>query len=456
MEVKKIYDPIHGFVTITPLMQVFMDTDEFQRLREMKQLGLTTYVYPSATHTRFEHSLGVSHLAGQVMSQLQKKHPTLEISDRDIELCRVAGLLHDIGHGPFSHLYDDYVLSENEPHHELRGIKMIKRMVEKYTISLSASELNDILQMIDPDENNKHYWKYQIVANKIHTIDVDKMDYIKRDCYHIGINFGGEFQRIIEDCRVVMYSNVDTLRRYDKTVKTQLVLAWNEKSEYDIFSVFLARYRLHKQVLTHHTVKAYEYTILQVLNDYIDQRTKTTYTKNQMAQLTDMDIFIDIKSNPSYKDICTHLSQRKGYKRIKEMYTEYPGNETNQSLKQYRKITADYVIDCTPIGFSSSRTHPMYDIFYYSKLEPTIGYKKSQHDYRHFCIPHSHRELLWRLFVKFDETTPKPYQMKMLSRALKEFTELRQKFENNNPPDSSSSYSSQRLQSSSLQTLSQP
>ena len=69
---KQIFDPIHGFITITPLMQKIIDTPEYQRLRDLKQLGATFYVYPSATHTRFEHSLGVSHLAGNLLLELQK------------------------------------------------------------------------------------------------------------------------------------------------------------------------------------------------------------------------------------------------------------------------------------------------------------------------------------------------------------------------------------------------
>ena len=116
---KTIFCPIHGHITITPLMQSVIDTPEFQRLRDLKQLGTTYFVFPSATHTRFEHSLGVSYLAGVMGESLQKNQPELEITDREIELLRVAGLIHDIGHGPFSHLYDDYIIEENDKRKDL-------------------------------------------------------------------------------------------------------------------------------------------------------------------------------------------------------------------------------------------------------------------------------------------------------------------------------------------------
>ena len=99
---KEIYDPIHDFIQVTPLMKQIIDTPEFQRLRELKQLGATYFVFPSATHSRFAHSLGVSHLAGKLMETLQKNQERLQISDRDIELTCIAALVHDIGHGPFS------------------------------------------------------------------------------------------------------------------------------------------------------------------------------------------------------------------------------------------------------------------------------------------------------------------------------------------------------------------
>ena len=110
MSNKVIYDVIHGYVKISDLCLKIIDTPEFQRLRNLKQLGLTYLIFPSANHTRFEHSLGVSYLAGEMLKHLKNKQPELEITEREIELIKIAGLWHDLGHGPFSHFFDNFFL----------------------------------------------------------------------------------------------------------------------------------------------------------------------------------------------------------------------------------------------------------------------------------------------------------------------------------------------------------
>jgi HD superfamily phosphohydrolase len=87
-------------------MKTFIDTPHFQRLRGLIQLGTSVYTYMNANHSRFEHSLGVAHLAKQVVTRLKQEQPILNITDKDVLCVTLAGLLHDIGHGPYSHLYD--------------------------------------------------------------------------------------------------------------------------------------------------------------------------------------------------------------------------------------------------------------------------------------------------------------------------------------------------------------
>ena len=89
---KQIYDPIHGFIELTPLQIKIIDTSEYQRLRDLKQLGAASYVFPSANHTRFEHSIGVCHLATKTMQSLSSHQPELNITPRDIEITAIAGL----------------------------------------------------------------------------------------------------------------------------------------------------------------------------------------------------------------------------------------------------------------------------------------------------------------------------------------------------------------------------
>ena len=253
---RQINCPLYGFINITQRMGFIIDTPEFKRLHNLRQLGATYLVYPSANHTRFEHSLGVSHLAKKLLLSLKEKNPDKNITDELIELVQIAGLIHDIGHGPFSHLYDDYIIGENDMEHEERGIEIFKKMVKENTMPFTEDEVTFITSLINPNENVKNNWLFQIVANKYCSIDVDKIDYIQRDSYHLGFGLSEKYERLITMCDI-------------KDFEGNTVLAWPDKLQDEIISLFETRYRLHKKVYHHHTVKSCEYIITDILNNII-------------------------------------------------------------------------------------------------------------------------------------------------------------------------------------------
>ena len=129
---KNIFDSVWGSCPISPLCQMFIDTYEFQRMRNMKQLGASYFVFSSASGNRFEHSIGVGHLAKLMAEKLRKEFPEI-VSERFIEIIQIAGLCHDLGHGPFSHLFDEVVESHdtNNRIHENRSKCILSYMIEK-------------------------------------------------------------------------------------------------------------------------------------------------------------------------------------------------------------------------------------------------------------------------------------------------------------------------------------
>lgn len=102
-------DAVHGHIELHPLITAVIDTDQFQRLRRLKQLGVAYLVFPTASHNRFEHSIGVAHLAGRLATRLQAGQPELAITEQDVLCVQIAGLCHDLGHGPFSHQFEDLI-----------------------------------------------------------------------------------------------------------------------------------------------------------------------------------------------------------------------------------------------------------------------------------------------------------------------------------------------------------
>ena len=131
---KTFYCPIHKDMKFEKELLQFIDTYEFQRLRNIKQLGVCYYVFPGASHNRFEHSLGVAHLSFKMIKGLQTRQPELNISDRTCILIKIAGLLHDIGHVCFSHFFDNIFLDKfakdhKYQHHESRSCAIIEYMI---------------------------------------------------------------------------------------------------------------------------------------------------------------------------------------------------------------------------------------------------------------------------------------------------------------------------------------
>ena len=363
-KVKKIYDTIHGFIPISKNIQKIIDTPEFQRLRDLKQLGATNYVFPSATHTRFEHSIAVSYLGKTMIENIKKNQPELNISQRDIELIEIAGLIHDIGHGPFSHLWDHYVIFKDEKEHEERGCDIFKNMIKKYKLDIGDEEFEQICEIINPSIKNKNRWYYQIIANKQCQLDVDKIDYIQRDSFYIGeIGQNSNFKRLITDVRVV------------ETKENTFELAWCHKLNYEIFSLFTTRYRLHKSIYTHHAVKSHEYIIIDILKNLYDLLLKG---KINFIDLTDSVVFCKLCSIKSKASL--RLMSRDIPSFIGEI--SVPKNFENKTfLKEtYPKRIANIIIDKIQIKFSSSNYNPMNEIYYYNssksrdrgeKIKPT-------------------------------------------------------------------------------------
>uniref|UniRef100_A0A8C5L0U9 Deoxynucleoside triphosphate triphosphohydrolase SAMHD1 n=1 Tax=Jaculus jaculus TaxID=51337 RepID=A0A8C5L0U9_JACJA len=201
-----INDPIHGHIEFHPLLIRIIDTPQFQRLRYIKQLGGGYYVFPGASHNRFEHSLGVGYLAGCLVRSLSEKQPELQISERDMLCVQIAGLCHDLGHGPFSHMFDGRFIPLARPEvkwtHEQGSVQMFEHLVNSNGLKAVMEQYGlipeeDICfikeQIIGPPETpikdcmwpykgrpKEKSFLYEIVANKRNGIDVDKWDYFAR------------------------------------------------------------------------------------------------------------------------------------------------------------------------------------------------------------------------------------------------------------------------------------
>jgi HD superfamily phosphohydrolase len=231
-----INDPVYGFITIpSELIAEIIAHPFFQRLRHIKQLGLTHYVYPGALHTRFQHALGAMHLMGKVLDNLRLKG--VEISKEEYEASQISILLHDIGHGPFSHTLEDTLLSGTK--HESLSYLFINRL---------NTQLNGSLDLTLKIFRNLYSRKFfhQLVSSQL---DIDRLDYLTRDCFFTGVQEG-----TIGVDRIIAMLGVHN---------DQLIV--EEKGIYSIENFLNARRMMYWQVYLHKTSVSAERMLVNVM-----------------------------------------------------------------------------------------------------------------------------------------------------------------------------------------------
>ena len=270
---KILNDPVYGFITIpSELIFAIIDHPYFQRLRRIRQLGLTDFVYPGALHTRFHHALGAMHLMSITLDNLRIKGT--DISKEEYEAALIAILLHDIGHGPFSHALE-YSLLRGIPHEELSLL----------TIELLNEEFGGQLTLALRIFKNQYPKKFlnQLVSSQL---DIDRLDYLQRDCFFTGVSEG----TIGADRIIKMMAVKDD----------QLVI--EEKGIYSIENFLSARRLMYWQVYLHKTTVSAEKMLINLIQraKNLAQGGRNFYVTEEMAYFMSQEVSLaDFKADSS-------------------------------------------------------------------------------------------------------------------------------------------------------------
>ena len=273
----EINDPIHGFIGVTETEEKIINSLPYQRLRRIKQLSGGHFVYPTAEHTRFGHCIGVMYLAGLSGRRLLGR---MGLGDKKLQEVRIAGLLHDIGHGPFSHVFEEVLLEKREMNHE---------DVTEWIIL--KSEIGDLLEadgiskkrIGDLVRGRQKTKKDSIIAGIVAgQIDSDKMDYLIRDSFYCGVNYGlVDIHRLIDSIEI------------SKDYQMQFDIAARGALE----SFLVARYEMFLNVYYHKTVRSVEVMLVKLIEAADKVLGLTSFSSpEEFLELDDMSLISRVRN----------------------------------------------------------------------------------------------------------------------------------------------------------------
>ena len=267
-----IIDPIHDFIRVYGPELRIIDSPIFQRLRGIRQLSGAHLTYPGAQHTRFEHSLGVMHIASQAGQALKEKGI---LKTDDIENLRVAALLHDIGHGPFSHLFEEILQQRKKISHEEMGRRIILKTELGDILSKSGYDKKFITKLAFGD--SKPQFMNQIISG---ILSADIMDYLLRDGYFTGAE----------------HAKIDHKRITQSLEVHQKKLALESSALYSFESMMHSRHQMFKAVYFHKTVRSAEVMLLESIRLADKELGLTSLNLDDYVKLTDESLLFKLLS----------------------------------------------------------------------------------------------------------------------------------------------------------------
>jgi HD superfamily phosphohydrolase len=322
----EIQDPVYGYVYITEAEKEIIDSFPVQRLHRLRQLAGAEYVYPAANHTRFEHSLGVMYLAGL---SCENSNLAEHVTKDEIQTVRLAALLHDVGHGPFSHIFEHLLAKLNKTHEDLT-----QWLIEK-------SELKDRLQKIGQNPNTvgklavgklelqgKNFID-QIVQS---SVDVDKLDFVVRDTYHTGAKYG--------------YVDIFRLIHAFDVLDGNLAVDLGALSALE--SLILARIESFKSIYFHRVGRAVQIMLATAMENAKDELGLTDFkTPEEYLALNDYTVWTMLKNCEKSRKIMDNLERRKLLKCAYEQ-TFYVKDKTVSSIfgvEEFRSQIRDKIAE---------------------------------------------------------------------------------------------------------------
>ncbi|XP_071233637.1 deoxynucleoside triphosphate triphosphohydrolase SAMHD1-like isoform X2 [Salvelinus alpinus] len=437
-DTKVFNDPIHGHVEMHPLLVRIIDTPQFQRLRHIKQLGGAYFVFPGASHNRFEHSIGVGYLAGWLVQELNERQPELAISRRDILCVQIAGLCHDLGHGPFSHMFDGMFIPKVRPElrwkHEEASREMFDHLVFKNVLEPVMQEYGLVLpedlvfikeliagpQNTDPlhqgGRPEEKSFLYEIVANKRNGIDVDKWDYFARDCFYLGIQNNFDYRRFLKFARVCKVDGKNQICTRDKEVG-------------NLYDMFHTRNCLHRRAYQHKVCNIIETMIteafvladphIQIQGSGGEMFKISTAIDNMEAytKLTDhvfeQILYSSSSEQAEAREILQNITSRCLYKCVGEAQAEEPVEVSQEmlldwpgwvarALNDHPNVTLqpeDFVVNIVNMDWGMKEKNPINNVRFYCKNDPTKAFPIHQ-DQVSKLLPQCFAEQIIRVYCK--------------------------------------------------------
>lgn len=339
---KKIFDPVHGFIKLDEIETLLVDSSIFQRLHYIHQLGVTYLVYPGATHTRFEHSLGVMQVATQIFDRIVSKYTDLQSSEEKEywrQIVRLSALCHDLGHLPFSHVAEKRLLGKGG--HEKWTFKVLQsvhldpvweKLQAKYP---SQTPKEDVIKVSLGEEKLKEishplsavsFTDWEKVMTQVITGDffgADRIDYLLRDSKCTGLSYGlFDYHQLIE--MLCILPDVE---------KKRLVLGIEENGIESCEALLLARHFMHKRVYQYPSVKAYSFHMSRFMKYLYDKENPLDNLSDYLSY-TDSNILVGIqnelkKGTQSHPDALALFDRGRRYLSI-ELNAEIENDQIEQ------------------------------------------------------------------------------------------------------------------------------